>query len=106
MGDHVLLNRLREFHKARNIHARSRARVRVMDPRATVLVVDPDNGARWIEIRADVDLLEDGAEEGLDRLTRGTRGTSASGVGLPVGAARGGDHAFLRDRNMNIRYQR
>jgi hypothetical protein len=83
-GDHVLLNTLREFHKARSIHARSRATVRVMDPRATVLVVDPDKSARWIEIRADVDLLEDGAEEGLDRLTRGTQGTGASGVGLPV----------------------
>jgi hypothetical protein len=55
-----------------------------MDPRATVLVVDPDKSARWIEIRADVDLLEDVAEEGLDRLTRGTQGTGASGVGLPV----------------------
>ena len=40
------------------------------DPRATVLVVDPQDDGRWIEIRGDVELERDGAEAHLDRLTR------------------------------------
>lgn len=40
------------------------------DPRATLLVIDPEDSTRWTEIRADADLVEDGAEEKLDRLTR------------------------------------
>jgi hypothetical protein len=40
------------------------------DPRATLLGVDPESSVRWIEIRADVDLIGEGAEEQNDRLTR------------------------------------
>ncbi len=41
-GDDVLLNTMREFQKARNLRAR---------PRATVLVIEPGKAARWIEVR-------------------------------------------------------
>ena len=35
-----------------------------------LLVFDPDDDGRWIEIRGDVDLIASGAEEQLGRLTR------------------------------------
>jgi PPOX class probable F420-dependent enzyme len=66
-GDHLLLNTMREFQKARNLRAR---------PRATVLVVDPAETARWIEIRGDVVLEEDGALDHLDGLARRYTGTA------------------------------
>lgn len=60
-GNDVLVNTTRHRRKARNM---------TRDPRATVLAVDPDDSSRWIEIRGDVTLTGDGAEEHLDRLTR------------------------------------
>ncbi|HEU4355239.1 MAG TPA: TIGR03618 family F420-dependent PPOX class oxidoreductase [Actinomycetota bacterium] len=60
-GNDVLVNTTRERAKGRNL---------ARDPRATMLVVDPSDTSRWIEIRGDVDLIEDGALEHLDRLTR------------------------------------
>jgi PPOX class probable F420-dependent enzyme len=60
-GNDVLVSTTRERAKGRNLER---------DPRATVLIVDPADTARWIEIRGDVDLQEDGAVEQLDRLTR------------------------------------
>ena len=60
-GNDVLVNTTRERAKGRNL---------ACDPRATMLVVDPSDTSRWIEIRGDVDLIEEGALEHLDRLTR------------------------------------
>jgi PPOX class probable F420-dependent enzyme len=60
-GNDILINTTLERSKGRNL---------VRDPRATVLVVDPDDSNRWIEIRGDVDLETDGAIENLDRVTR------------------------------------
>jgi len=60
-GNDVLVNTTRQRRKGRNLAA---------DPRATVLVVDPHDSNIWIEIRGDVELIEDGALEHLDRLTR------------------------------------
>ena len=60
-GNDVLVNTTRERQKGRDLEA---------DPRATLLMIDPDDSARWIEIRADVDLLGVGAEKELDRLAR------------------------------------
>jgi hypothetical protein len=37
--------------------------------RVAVLVLDPDDGTRWIEIRGDAELVEDSAVGQLDRLT-------------------------------------
>jgi PPOX class probable F420-dependent enzyme len=59
-GNDVLVNTTRERAKGRNL---------ARDPRATLLVVDPGDASRWIEIRGDVDLLEEGALEHLDALT-------------------------------------
>jgi len=45
-GDDVLLSTMAEFVKARNLRAR---------PRATLLVLDADD--RWVEVRADAELV-------------------------------------------------
>jgi PPOX class probable F420-dependent enzyme len=60
-GNDVLVNTTRQRRKARNL---------ARDPRATVLAVDPDDSSRWIEIRGDVSLSGDGAQDHLDRLTQ------------------------------------
>jgi PPOX class probable F420-dependent enzyme len=60
-GNDVLVNTTRQRRKGRNLAA---------DPRATVLVVDPKDSGRWIEIRGDVSLIEDGATAHLNELTR------------------------------------
>jgi len=44
-GGHLLINTMREFQKARNLRSR---------PRATLLVLEPGDTARWLEVRADV----------------------------------------------------
>jgi PPOX class probable F420-dependent enzyme len=59
-GNDVLVNTTRERRKGRNLAA---------DPRATVLAVDPTDSGRWIELRGDVDLVEQGALAQLDELT-------------------------------------
>ena len=60
-GTHVLVSTTRERAKGRNMAAR---------PQATILVVDPDDTSRWIEIRGDVEITTAGAVELADRLTR------------------------------------
>jgi PPOX class probable F420-dependent enzyme len=40
------------------------------DPRVSLLVVDPDDTSRFIQIRGRVELVEEGAVEHLDALTR------------------------------------
>lgn len=55
----VLINTMRGFRKERNLRA---------DPRATLLVIDPANSSRWIEVRGLVQLSEDGAGAHLDQL--------------------------------------
>lgn len=42
----------------------------VANPKVSLLVVDPDNTARFIQIRGDAELITDGAHEHLDTLTR------------------------------------
>jgi PPOX class probable F420-dependent enzyme len=64
--DTVLLNTMREFQKARNLAAR---------PRATATVLGRD-GDRWIEVRGDVELRDEGAVAHLDALSRLYTGTS------------------------------
>ena len=60
-GNDVLVNTTPDRSKGRNL---------VRDPRATVLVVDPEDSTRWIEIRGDAGLETEGAIEQLDRVTR------------------------------------
>lgn len=60
-GECVRVNTTAERCKGRNMRA---------DPRITLLVVDPDDTSRYIEIRGDAELVEDGALAHLDALTR------------------------------------
>lgn len=60
-GTHVLISTTLERAKGRNMAAR---------PQATVLVVDPDDGSRWIEVRGEVEITGEGAIELADELTR------------------------------------
>lgn len=60
-GNDLLVNTTLERAKGRNL---------TRDPRATILVVDPSDATRWIEVRGDVDLILERARDHLDRLTR------------------------------------
>jgi PPOX class probable F420-dependent enzyme len=60
-GNDILVNTTLQRRKGRNLLA---------DPRATLLIVDPVDSSRWIEIRADVDLSTIDAEQQLNALTR------------------------------------
>ncbi len=59
-GEYLLINTTLERQKGRNLRA---------NPRATVLVIDPRNGSRWIEVRGTVAAITtEGAEAHADRL--------------------------------------
>lgn len=60
-GTNVLVSTTLERAKGRNMAAR---------PWATILVVDPEDTSRWIEIRGDVEITREDAVELADRLTR------------------------------------
>ncbi len=61
-GHRVLINTTLERQKGRNMQA---------NPRVTLLIIDPDNVSRWIEVRGRVvEFTEDGAEAHADKLTR------------------------------------
>jgi len=49
---------------------RQKGRNLLVNPKVSLLVVDPDNTARFIQIRGDAELVTDGALEHLDALTR------------------------------------
>lgn len=55
------VNTTAERRKARNLAA---------DPRCSLLVVDPANTGRFLQVRGDAELVTDGAEAHLDDLTR------------------------------------
>jgi PPOX class probable F420-dependent enzyme len=60
-GCYILINTILERQKGRNMCA---------DPKVSLLVIDPANGSRWIEIRGHVvSLTPDGAEAHADKLT-------------------------------------
>ena len=61
-GCEILINTTLERQKGRNIRA---------NPRVTVLVIDPQNNSRWIEVRGMVtEITEVGAERHADHLTQ------------------------------------
>ena len=60
-GGYAALNTTLERRKGRNM---------VADPRVSLLVVDPDDTGRFIQVRGDAELFTYGALEHLDRLTR------------------------------------
>ncbi|MFC7044912.1 PPOX class F420-dependent oxidoreductase [Halobacteriaceae archaeon GCM10025711] len=61
-GEHVQFNTLEGRQKERNLRR---------DPRAAVLVVDPDDPYRYLSVRGDVVSMEtEGADEHIDRLAQ------------------------------------
>lgn len=60
-GECARVNTTLERQKGRNLAA---------NPRATLLVVDPDDTSRYLEIRGQVELVLEGASEHLDEITR------------------------------------
>jgi PPOX class probable F420-dependent enzyme len=49
---------------------RRKGRNLLRNPKVSLLVVDPDNTGRFIQVRGDAELVTDGATEHLDALTR------------------------------------
>jgi PPOX class probable F420-dependent enzyme len=49
---------------------RQKGRNLVANPKASLLVVDPDNPGRYLQVRGDAELVSEGALEHLDALTR------------------------------------
>jgi len=61
-GECVLINTTLERQKGRNMHA---------NPKVTVLVIDPRNSSRWVEVRGQVtEMAREGAEAHADKLTQ------------------------------------
>ena len=60
-GECACVNSTRQRQKGRNIQRNSRV---------SLLVVDPDDTGRYLQIRGDAELVEEGALSHLDRLTR------------------------------------
>jgi PPOX class probable F420-dependent enzyme len=60
-GEFARVNTTLERQKGRNLQA---------NPKVSLLIVDPDNTARFIQIRGDAELIHDGAIDHLDELTR------------------------------------
>jgi PPOX class probable F420-dependent enzyme len=60
-GECACVNTTLERRKGKNVAA---------DPKVSLLVVDPEDTGRYIEIRGDAEIVEHGAVEHLDRLTR------------------------------------
>lgn len=78
-GYHIRISTMLGFRKERNMRA---------DPRVALLIVDPDDTGRWIEIRGRVELEAAGAREHLDGLARRYTGaTRYFGECVPAGCA-------------------
>jgi len=61
-GEHVIINTTLERQKGRNMQ---------MNPKVTVLVIDPKDSSRWVEVRGQViEMIRDGADAHADKLTR------------------------------------
>jgi len=67
-GSCARVNTTLERQKGRNLLA---------DKKVSLLVVDPDNTGRFIQVRGDAELVTDGADEHLDALTRRYTGRPA-----------------------------
>jgi PPOX class probable F420-dependent enzyme len=60
-GECACVNTTLERQKGRNLS---------VNPKATLLIVDPENTSRFIEIRGEMELVRTGAIEHLDAITR------------------------------------
>jgi PPOX class probable F420-dependent enzyme len=60
-GEYILINTTLERQKGRNLSR---------DPKATVLIIDPSDASRWVEVRGMVvEITHEGAEAHADKLT-------------------------------------
>jgi PPOX class probable F420-dependent enzyme len=60
-GEYACVNTTLERQKGRNM---------TRNPKVSLLIVDPENTGRYLEIRGEVELVLDGAVEHLDKVTR------------------------------------
>lgn len=60
-GECACVNTTRERQKGRNMAA---------NPKVSLLIVDPQNTGRFMQIRGEVEIVEEGALEHLDHITR------------------------------------
>ena len=60
-GKHVLINTMRGFRKEKNMR---------INPKVTLLVFNPQNPLRYIEVRGEVQLTDEGAMEHLNELSQ------------------------------------
>ncbi len=60
-GEFVRVNTSRERQKGKNMQT---------NPKVSLLIVDPENTGRFLQIRGEAELVEDGALEHLDAITR------------------------------------
>lgn len=67
-GDDILMSTVRGLRKERNL---------MLDPRASVLILDPATSYRYVEIRGTVELTEEGGPELIDELSRAYEGVSS-----------------------------
>jgi PPOX class probable F420-dependent enzyme len=64
---------------------RQKGRNMLVNPRVSLLVVDPDNTSRYVQIRGDAELVTEGALENIDKITRKyTRHPAFYGYVYPV----------------------
>jgi len=93
-GECARVNTTLERQKGRNLLA---------NPKVCLLVVDPDNTARFIQIRGDVELVLEGALEHLDALTRKyTRNPTYYGHVYPIDQQAHETRAICRIRARRI----
>jgi PPOX class probable F420-dependent enzyme len=82
---------------------RQKGRNLVANPKLSLLVVDPDNTARFMQIRGDAELVTDGAIEHLDALTRKyTRHPRYYGFIYPENARQNETRVIVRIRARRI----
>jgi PPOX class probable F420-dependent enzyme len=75
----------------------------VADPRVSLLVVDPDDTSRFIQVRGEAELVTEGALEHLDALTRRyTRHPSSYGFVYPAEQAGIEQRVIVRIRARRI----
>lgn len=67
-GEHILVNTARGRQKDKNLQAR---------PFATVLLIDPQNPYRYLEVRGTVEMTEEGALEHINYLAKRYRGVDS-----------------------------
>jgi PPOX class probable F420-dependent enzyme len=60
-GECLRVNTTKERQKGKNI---------IANPRVSMLIVDPNNTSRYVQVQGQVEIIEDGAIEHLDKLTR------------------------------------